>query len=127
MAMARMLEFPHTFDGAMAALDGEHFLRLGHNTFLQTVQGVPAVTYHRTPIVLYHEDGSVTVDDGGYGTRTTIDRIRHFLPEGFGLDTEPLGGSQWELFLWAVHPHRARRVRYGGVRMTPEGEVVELV
>ncbi|MFA6118249.1 MAG: hypothetical protein WC729_29960 [Sphingomonas sp.] len=59
--------------------------KLGHNTVLRQRLGKDGakdmqVIYHETPLVTYHEDGTITLNSGGWATKTTKDRLGIFLP-----------------------------------------------
>lgn len=54
--------------------------RIGHNTSVVRDYDSFAIRYHRTNIITFRPDGDVIVNTGGWHTRTTLDRIRYFLP-----------------------------------------------
>lgn len=45
-----------------------------------TDTGDISVTYHGTPVVTYHPDGTLTVTHGGWKTKTTAERIETYSP-----------------------------------------------
>ena len=56
--------------------------RIGNNTIKYTDRhGVEHIRLHDTDIVSYHPDGTMTIDSGGWQTRTTKDRINEYLPD----------------------------------------------
>lgn len=77
------------------------------------------IILYKTPVVRYYNDGTFSVDNGGYNTRTTAMRITQFTPEGFSFchqDKKLTGGG--------VHgcthehrfsvPHKGHYSRIGG-------------
>lgn len=40
----------------------------------------PAIRHHTTDIVTWHADGSITLNGGGWASRTTSDRMHRFTP-----------------------------------------------
>lgn len=40
----------------------------------------PTIVHHNTPIVTWHLDGSITLNGGGWVSRTTADRMHRFTP-----------------------------------------------
>ena len=82
--MAKMKATPKNFEQAKAALAGRDSMRLGNNTFLESyTDGTQVdricVRLHSTNIVAFYPDGRVTLHTGGYRTRTTKERINHFI------------------------------------------------
>jgi hypothetical protein len=57
-------------------------VKLGHETWLcsDPQTGSFYIQYHQTPIVIYREDGSVSLDSGGWKTRSTKTRMNDFSP-----------------------------------------------
>lgn len=44
--------------------------------------------YHQHPVVVEHEDGSITVSNCGHSTSTTKERINSYLPRGYSVYQE---------------------------------------
>ena len=63
--------------------------QLAHNTTIRRVGDDIAVTYHRTDIVTFHADHSITIDDGGWPTATTIMRLHALTPRNVCVRKEP--------------------------------------
>jgi hypothetical protein len=56
-------------------------MRLRNNTWLIRLDSdTYAVRYHRTNVVVIHQDGRYTLNTGGWMTATTKDRINHYGP-----------------------------------------------
>jgi hypothetical protein len=53
-------------------------------TVVENDGGCVAVTYHRTTVWARHADGSITLDNGGWRTRTTLLRMNQAFNE-FGM------------------------------------------
>lgn len=68
---------------------------LQNNTRLQRLgSGDIAVVLHDTDVVTLHEDGSFTLDSGGWYTQTTKDRLNTYAP--FGYVRQENGVWYWE-------------------------------
>ncbi len=46
------------------------------------IEGRYKLVLHNTPIITWHLDGTITLNDGGYKTPTTYRRMNEFLPSG---------------------------------------------
>lgn len=77
--------------------------KIGHNTWVSRTPKGWILTYHRTDVVQYREDAdgtrALTVNTGGWRTKTTLERIRHALHEvGLCVICEDLFGSrEWRV------------------------------
>lgn len=73
-----MFAIRETKDSVLAGLTGVvGSKKLEHNTYEVTfANGDRAVRFHKTNIVTFHPDGSVTLNSGGFHTQTTSERIR---------------------------------------------------
>ena len=70
-----------TFEDAIKFLGGETQKEFGHNTYMTRLSsGSVAVTYHKTEIVTYHPNGTITLDNGGWHTVTTARRMHRLTP-----------------------------------------------
>jgi len=98
--MARNISSPiHSYEDALEAFKARKQrtrpFRLAANTYLVegpqadpdnpngAVEDCPsyfAVRFHNTNIVTFHANGDVTLDTGGWKTRTTLHRMRGFFP-----------------------------------------------
>lgn len=55
--------------------------KLANNTYLNPHEdGTIGVRLHKTDVIVFHPDGSITLDSGGWRTVTTKDRMTRFLP-----------------------------------------------
>jgi len=75
----------HSYDQALKALDAKHrnkdLVNLEYETrLIRKDNGDLAVQLFSTEVVVYHKDGSITLDSGGYRTPTTKDRINRYSP-----------------------------------------------
>ena len=75
---------PNTYQAARTLLGDADERKVDNNTLLLPMpDGSIGLKYHRTVIVTYHEDKSVTVNTGGWLTSTTKERMNQALPAGF--------------------------------------------
>ena len=75
---------PNTYTEARELLGSRDARTVDRNTLLLPMpDGSIGLKYHRTVIVRYNEDGTATVDSGGWLTSTTKERMNQALPEGF--------------------------------------------
>jgi hypothetical protein len=77
--MAKLKNTPRNYVEAAQYLAGRDSVKLGNNTWLESFSDGIAVRLHATRIVLFHEDGRVTLHSGGYRTVTTKDRVNQFI------------------------------------------------
>lgn len=83
--MAKLKATPKSFAEAMQVLAGRDSIRLGNNTYLEYhadrdgSRVYVAVRFHNTNVVIFHDDGRVTLHSGGYHTVTTKERINRFV------------------------------------------------
>jgi hypothetical protein len=80
--MAKLKATPHTYSEAAAVLNGRDSVKLGNNTWLERIvtdRLKIVVRLHSTNIVVFHDDGRVTLHTGGYRTVTTKDRLNQFI------------------------------------------------
>lgn len=68
-------------------------LKIGHNTYLERRDDVRIdIVYHKTAIATLYPDGSVSLDNGGWHTRTTLQRLSDILKTmGLGRVTQTNG------------------------------------
>lgn len=107
----RIGQHVHDFDSAKRFLGNREERKLANNTIIawrtkpfQDGGGTIGVRLHGTWIVQYHEDGTVTLDSGGWETTTTKQRINQLLPPPFGISQEK--------FKWWLHLPGGKRVAY---------------
>ena len=80
---AKMKFICTSYGAAEAILQDKMAIEAGHNTFLRRLaKDKIGVRLHYTDIVIYHKDGTVELNSGGYETVTTKDRINKFSPVG---------------------------------------------
>jgi len=77
---------PRTYEAADELLQGRCAQRrkIGNNTWLERRGADIAVRLHDTDVVTYHDDGSITLDTGGWFTVTTKDRMNCCTPFSIG-------------------------------------------
>ncbi len=69
--------YPLTLTDARAVLGTRTDKRIGNNTTLRVRPDAGVdVVLHRTPILTFHADGTVTASTGGFFTATTAARLR---------------------------------------------------
>lgn len=72
----------HDYEKAYRELGTKESIKIGNNTYLGTVDGEPrviAITLHQTKIVKFYPDGSIVLNNGGWETVTTKDRLNDIL------------------------------------------------
>ena len=90
--MAVTGRFPHTFLAADNILNGRDSRKICHNTYLKRLNSKEiAVLFHWTYIVTFNCDRSMTIDNGGWYTPTTLHRINCCLPCGYMRNA----GGEW--------------------------------
>lgn len=81
--MSTRKTMPTTYGGLLNYLGDRSRRVLCHNTAVELHRGFVAITLHGHRICELYPDGTVFVDDCGYTTTTTYDRIKRFLPQGW--------------------------------------------
>lgn len=72
---------PRTYGDAHDILDNRDEVKLCYETVLTNGVGDgPTIRHHRTHIVTWHADGSITLNGNGWASRTTADRMHRFTP-----------------------------------------------
>jgi hypothetical protein len=71
-----------SYEAAQKFLDGANSKTLCYKTVVHVVDGGIAVKHHHTDIVTYNEDGTITLDNGGWHSQTTANRMHHLVPAG---------------------------------------------
>ncbi len=62
---------------------------VANNTLeISYADGTVAIRFHNTDVVVFHTDGSVTLDSGGWRTPATKDRINQYIPAPWTLSQE---------------------------------------
>lgn len=77
--MTQLTFVPASYDEAEEFLDGRDSRRIGSNTWIESYHGAYALRLHDTRVVLYNDDGSLTLRSGGWQTSTTKDRLSQVL------------------------------------------------
>lgn len=74
----------YTYEQAAQYLGKKSDRPCGNNTRVQSQLGATGsdigIRLHDTLVVVYHKDGSITVNTGGWHTVTTADRLERFGP-----------------------------------------------
>ena len=70
------------------ALGPREAVKVGNNTYAVRFADGVAVTLHGHTIALFYIDGRIVVDQAGWPTVTTRERIKHLLPEGFRIHSK---------------------------------------
>jgi len=76
---------------------------VGHNMHYDESQWDVAVRYHATNVVVYHADGSITLNTGGYYTPTTAARMNEYLPSHLRVQRRK---RKWVVFNGHTREHR---------------------
>ena len=96
-----------TYSDAIIRLGSRDSRRIANNTYLERrANSDIAVKLHRTDVLTYHADGSVTLNSGGWQTYTTKARMNAYLPYGYRV--------YQRCFAWYVWNYRAEHTRSNG-------------
>ena len=80
---------PRNFMDALDILNGKSQVKIGHNTYMRIEhnEGLAEIKIrlHDTDVVTFTEDFNIILDDGGWQTVTTKERINRYLPSGWKL------------------------------------------
>lgn len=94
--------------------------KLQNNTWLHRIdEHTIGVRLHNTDVVLIHDDGSYTLDTGGWYTVTTKDRINSYLPRPLRVYSKR---GRWSLWNWETHEEVHRF--FDGIRVSVDGTVL---
>lgn len=91
--------------------------KVAHNTYLHRVTpSCIAVRLHQTDIILFHANGTATLNSGGWRTVTTKERLNRFSPAGIGQENG----------LWYVYPRgsRHRFIFEDGINVNVHGKPI---
>lgn len=96
-----------------------------------------AIVLYDTEIVRYYPDGTFSVDNGGFNTLTTTERLRTVLPPGFNcyhFSTAEIKGKLGLTYKGSPYAQRRKTQTPGtlwpldhGVRVSRDGEIIEQV
>jgi hypothetical protein len=78
-------DFHTAHDALMAGRDKAQRTIATHTRLARRGPHDIAVQYHATDVVTYHQDGTVTLNTGGYETVTTKRRINDYTPRGLSV------------------------------------------
>lgn len=74
----------YTYEGWLALMGGKTFRKIGHNTTAEVLAGPSGksigIRYHSTYVAMFHADGTVTLNTGGWHSSTTKQRLNAVLP-----------------------------------------------
>lgn len=85
-----------TYQHALNLLNGRDSRKVAHNTYARKLEnGDIAIKLYATDVLVFHTNGAVTVNSGGYRTGTTKDRINSFLPAGLPRLYQAKGVWNW--------------------------------
>lgn len=87
---------------------------LGGNTTIRRDGNDYVIRLHKTDIIRYHPDDSITLNSGGYHTATTKGRINAFLSPKISISQK---NNEW-----FAHTSVFRTTFYDGIRIYPTGE-----
>jgi len=70
---------------SLANIEHDTSRKIGNNTFEYTLNGTRVIRLHHTDIMTFNDDGSVTLNSGGWTTPTTKDRMNNYMPPGWSI------------------------------------------
>lgn len=76
------------------------------------------IRHHNTTVILYDEDGTITMDCAGWRSHTTKERLNNWLPPGWGIYQKN--------HVWYLHNNQGpnKWTYKDGIQITPDGEVI---
>lgn len=77
---SRIKDYASARDALQRARDPERGRPLARNTRLHGCDAAISIRYHQTDIVTYYRNGDIGITNGGWWTRSTMDRIETFSP-----------------------------------------------
>jgi len=93
--MNKHANIPNTYTDAQTLLGDADERTVDRNTILLPMpDGSIGLKFHRTVILRYNADGTMTVDAGGFRTSTTKERLNQAMPEGFRIYSK---GGTWKV------------------------------
>ena len=93
--------------------------KIGNNTYLERRDDDIALRLQNTDILLYHPDGKITLNSGGWRTVTTKARINEFLPAEWSLWQER--GVWYLAYGNSYQSHHKVAVYDDGTVLSPDG------
>jgi hypothetical protein len=112
-----------SFDGLMRFLNGREEKKLGNNTWVLKTEDwrngldAVAVKYHDTNILLINSGGITTINNGGWDTSTTKDRLNQFLRcKGVYISQKN--------YQWYITGPMGTEKYVNGTQILPDGQVV---
>lgn len=112
-----------SFDGLMRFLNGREEKKLGNNTWVLKTEDwrngldAVAVKYHDTNILLINSGGVTTINNGGWDTNTTKDRLNQFLRcKGIYISQKK--------YQWYITGPMGTEKYVNGTEILPDGQVV---
>lgn len=75
------------------------------------------IRYHHTDVVIFHPDGTFTLDTSVWGSRTTIARLNQFAPVGFHFSR-----SKYVLYVSTL---KGMTKFINGMRFNEQGELLD--
>jgi hypothetical protein len=80
------IDSDHTYEKLKEFLGSKDEKKIGNNTIIhKTLDGKIAIQYHRTDIMTISQLDTMTLNTGGWETRTTIGRLNQLLPNNVGI------------------------------------------
>lgn len=118
--MARLKTYADTYAEMDAYLGDKSARTIGNNTVAMRQADGIGVILHSTTILKMHEDGTYTLDSGGWRTVTTKDRLNSLLPAPLGIYST---NGVWMLARRGNNPGMVSEF-YDGMRFDRHGEMV---
>jgi len=80
------IDSDHTYEKLKEFLGSRDEKKIGNNTIIhKTLDGKIAIKYHRTDIMTISQLDTMTLNTGGWETRTTIGRLNQLLPNNVAI------------------------------------------
>jgi len=102
-----------TYSEALSRLGPRESRKIANNTYLERRDdGDIALRLHRTDVLTYHPDGTVTLNSGGWQTVTTKRRMNQYLPNGYRVYQHRFDWYVWNYLAAKQNGNDGSRVEY---------------
>ncbi len=120
--MARLATTADNWSDLEVWLGSKQVRKIANNTYARWKDATRdiAICLHSTDVVTFHDDGTITLNSGGYRTVTTKDRINGILPRPLGVYSNK---GVWTLYRKGNNPCTVSEF-YDGMRFTTDGDMV---
>lgn len=83
MSLRTRNSMKESFGTRLHTIGKKNIRHIANNTWVYDHEGDTTYRLHETDVVTYHSDGRITVNSGGWLSKTTADRIRGYIPDEY--------------------------------------------